>query len=290
MIAMGGIVFLRQHLLDRELIRLLHNSEDSFRDLKRLQGKLIQSEKLASLGQLLGGAAHELNNPLAAMLGYSELLAESGLNEEQRTLASKIAQQIRRTRALISSLLTFARQLPGEKIQVDLNSVLQTAAKLYQPQFSVHGVNVQLELTPNLPPISGDPNQLLQVFLHIAGNSLQALEEVGGGTFLVKSRGGDNIVLLEFSDNGPGAREAEHTLYPSPTMRPPGKDPGIGLSACYGIIQEHRGRILCTNRVEGGTTVRVELPVAGSGLFLTEEPASATNPGPMTATNLPLPN
>jgi signal transduction histidine kinase len=290
MIAMGVIVFLRQHLLDRELIRLLHNSEQSFRDLKRLQGQLIQSEKLASLGQLLGGAAHELNNPLTAMLGYSQLLAESGLTEEQQTLAAKIAQQVRRTRALISSLLNFARQVPGEKIQVDLNSVLQTAAKLYQPQFSVHGVKVQQDLAPNLPPISGDPNQLLQVFLHIAGNSLQGLEEVGGGTFLVKSRSGDNTVLLEFSDNGPGAHAAESTESPSRATHSPGKDPGIGLSACYGIIQEHRGRILCSNRVEGGTTVSVELPVAGSGLFLSGEPTSAADLPAVSAANLPLPN
>jgi two-component system NtrC family sensor kinase len=99
MMIMGGIVFLRQHLLDHELMRLLHTSEQSFEDLKRLQTQLIQSEKLASLGQLVGGAAHELNNPLTAMLGYSELLAESGLTEEQRTLAAKIAQQVRRTRS-----------------------------------------------------------------------------------------------------------------------------------------------------------------------------------------------
>jgi signal transduction histidine kinase len=291
MIAMGGIVFLRQHLLDCELIRLLHNSEDSFRDLKRLQAQLIQSEKLASLGQLLGGAAHELNNPLTAMLGYSELLAESGLSEEQQTLASKIAQQVRRTRALISSLLNFARQVPAEKIQVDLNSVLQTAAKLYQPQFSVHGVKVQLDLAPDLPPISGDPNQLLQVFLHIAGNTLQGLEEVGGGTFLVKSRRGDNTITLEFSDNGPGARDAERDADTFHSMRSPGRDSGLGLSACYGIVQDHHGRILCSNRVEGGTTIRVELPIAGSNLFLSAAPASdADLPSVTATTNLPLPN
>jgi signal transduction histidine kinase len=214
MMIMGGIVFLRQHLLDHELMRLLHTSEQSFEDLKHLQTQLIQSEKLASLGQLVGGAAHELNNPLTAMLGYSELLAESGLTEEQRTLAAKIAQQVRRTRILIASLLNFARQVPGEKIPVDLNTIVQTAIKLHQPQFSSHHVELQVNLTPNLPQISGDPNQLLQVFLHVASNALHALEEVGGGVFSIKTRRKENAIVLEFSDNGPGPGEPDRVFDP----------------------------------------------------------------------------
>jgi signal transduction histidine kinase len=264
MMIMGGIVFLRQHLLDHELMRLLHTSEQSFEDLKRLQTQLIQSEKLASLGQLVGGAAHELNNPLTAMLGYSELLAESGLTEEQRTLAAKIAQQVRRTRILIASLLNFARQVPGEKIPVDLNTIVQTAIKLHQPQFSSHHVELQVNLTPNLPQISGDPNQLLQVFLHVASNALHALEEVGGGIFSIKTRRKENAIVLEFSDNGPGAGEPDRVFDPFYTTRPVGQGPGLGLSACYGIVQEHQGVILCTNRAEGGTTVSIELPAAGT--------------------------
>ena len=264
MMIMGGIVFLRQHLLDHELIRLLRTSEESFEDLKRLQTQLIQSEKLASLGQLVGGAAHELNNPLTAMLGYSELLAESGLTEEQRTLATKIAQQVRRTRILIASLLNFARQVPGEKVPVNLNTVIETAIKLHQPQFSSHHVEVQINLADNLPQISGDPNQLLQVFLHIAGNSLHALEEVGGGIFSIKTRRKDDALVLEFSDNGPGARDPERVFDPFYTTRSVGEGAGLGLSACYGIIQEHHGLILCTNRVQGGTTISIELPVAGA--------------------------
>jgi len=264
MMIMGGIVFLRQHLLDHELMRLLHTSEQSFEDLKRLQTQLIQSEKLASLGQLVGGAAHELNNPLTAMLGYSELLAESGLTEEQRTLAAKIAQQVRRTRILIASLLNFARQVPGEKIPVDLNTIVQTAIKLHQPQFSSHHVELQVNLTPNLPQISGDPNQLLQVFLHVASNALHALEEVGGGIFSIKTRRKENAIVLEFSDNGPGAGEPDRVFDPFYTPRAVGQGPGLGLSACYGIVQEHQGVILCTNRVEGGTTISIELPAAGT--------------------------
>ena len=144
---------------------------------------------------------------------------------------------------------------------------------------------------PLAPAISGDPNQLLQVFLHIAGNTLQGLEEVGGGTFLMKSRRGVHTVTLEFSDNGPGARAAERTADTVHSMRFPGRDSEIGLSACYGIIQDHQGRILCSNRVEGGTTVRVELPIAGSSLFLSAAPASnADLPSVSAATHLPFPN
>jgi two-component system NtrC family sensor kinase len=212
----------------------------------------------------VGGAAHELNNPLTAMLGYSELLADSGLTEEQRTLASKIAQQVRRTRVLIGSLLNFARQVPGEKVPVDLNTVLQTAIKHYQPQFSSRRIDVQINLEEGLRPISGDPNQLLQVFLHIASNALQALEEVGGGIFSVRTSRKDNRMILEFSDNGPGAREPERVFDPFYTTRSVGKGAGLGLSACYGIIQDHQGLILCTNRVEGGMTIRIELPAAGT--------------------------
>jgi signal transduction histidine kinase len=282
MMIMGGIVFLRQHLLDLELIRLLRSSEESFEDLKRLQSQLIQSEKLASLGQLVGGAAHELNNPLAAMLGYSELLAESGLTEEQRTLASKIALQVKRARVLIASLLNFAKQVPGEKLLVNLNTVVQTATKHYQPQFSSHRIELQVSLGNDLPQISGDPNQLLQVFLHIASNALNALEELGGGIFSIKTRRQQESVVLEFSDNGPGAREPDKVFDPFYTTRMPGKGSGLGLSACYGIIRDHHGLILCTNRVEGGTTIRIELPAAGTkSLAVAEEiPENLPVPSP----------
>ena len=284
MILMGGVVFVRQHLLDRELIRLLRSSQESFEDLKHLQAQLVQSEKLASLGQLVGGAAHELNNPLAAMLGYSELLAESGLTEEQRTLATKIAHQVKRTRVLIGSLLNFAKQVPGEKTLVDVNTLAQTAIKLCQPQFSTQKVEVQTSFATNLPQVSADANQLLQICLHIGNNALQALEEVGGGVFFVKTRRNEQSIVLEFSDNGAGVREPERVFDPFYTTRPVGKGAGLGLSSCYGIIREHHGSIVCSNRLEGGTTIRIDLPLAG-GRPLVEEPQPAklpTTPAPST--------
>jgi hypothetical protein len=125
--AMGVMVFVRQRLLERELVNFFHRSQDSIENLKRLQAQVLQSEKLASIGQLVGGAAHELNNPLTAMMGYSDLLLNTGLNPEQRAQAVKIGQHARRTRSLVASLLSFAKHTPATRTPIDLNTLLRTA-------------------------------------------------------------------------------------------------------------------------------------------------------------------
>jgi signal transduction histidine kinase len=258
MLVMGGIVFIRQHLLDRELIRLVHSSQQSFEDLKLLQTQLIQSEKLASLGQLVGGAAHELNNPLTAMLGYTELLAASGLTDEPRTLAQKISQQVRRAKILIASLLNFARQGPAEKLSIDLNAVAQTALKLAEPQFSTHKIKLDVTLSHDLPRILADPNQLLQVCLHIASNALNALDEAGGGTLHVRTYSRDSSVILEVSDEGAPPPASDPSLETAPLELDDSAGPG--LNACYGIVREHEGRIFYWKRAAGATNIRIELP------------------------------
>lgn len=258
---MGAMVFLKQHLLDRELLSLLRASHQSFEDLQRLQTQLVQSEKLAALGQLVGGAAHELNNPLTALQGYSELLTATNLNEQQRSLADKITAQIRRTKSLVSSLLSFAKQVPAEKTLLDINSLVQTAVKLCQPQLTTRNIRIQTELASDLPQVLGDSNQLLQVCLHIINNAGYAMAEKGG-QLLVSTGQSEASVFLEFSDSGPGALQPERVFDPFYTTRPVGQGSGLGLSACYGIVQEHNGKILCKNRPQGGATFRVELPAA----------------------------
>lgn len=265
MLVLGGMVFLKQHMLDRELLRLLNASQEAFENLRRLQAQLVQSEKLASLGQLVGGAAHELNNPLTAMLGYSELLVSTPLSNEQRSLIQKIEQQLRRTRTLVSSLLSFAQQVPAEKTPIDINALVQTAVKLYPPQLHGAYVQVRTDLASNLPRVLGDSNQLLQVCLHITNNALHAMAEKGG-MLQVITRAQDDLVVIEFCDNGPGVQDPERVFDPFYTTRPVGQGAGLGLSVCYGIIQEHKGKILCQNRPEGGATFRVELPALTDAL------------------------
>jgi signal transduction histidine kinase len=259
MMVMGVMVFFKQHLLDSELLRLLSRSRESFENLKRVQAQLVQSEKLASLGQLVGGAAHELNNPIAAMMGYSDMLAATPLSSEQRRLSQKIEQQIRRTRTLVSSLLSFAKQAPAEKTLLDLNSMVLTAVKLCPPQLRGAAIQVQTSLTPDLPKVWGDSNQLLQVCLHITNNALHAMDETGG-TLTVHTQVLENRVVVEFSDEGRGIQEPDRVFDPFYTTRPVGQGLGLGLSACYGIIQEHGGRISGQNRPSGGATFRIELP------------------------------
>jgi signal transduction histidine kinase len=263
---MGVAVLRKQQLLDRELLSLLQASHRSFDDLKRVQAQLVQSEKLAALGELVGGAAHELNNPLTAMIGYSDLLAATPLSESQRSMLEKISQQVRRTKILVGSLLSFARQLPGEKTQVNLSAIAQTAIKLVQPQLHTHKVELRSDLASDLSPIIGDSNQLLQVCVHIVNNALQALDGVPGGIVQVSTKPDGRNVVLEFSDNGPGAREPERVFDPFYTTKPVGQGTGLGLSACYGIVQEHKGKIICRNRPEGGALFRIELPAIAAGI------------------------
>ena len=196
------------------------------------------------------------------MMGYADLLAATPLNDEQRALADKIGGQVRRTRSLVASLLSFAKRSPSEKSRIDVNALCQTTSKLLQPQSRGRNVDIQLRLTPGLPPVIGDSNQLLQVCLHIITNALQALDGVDGGRITVSTSSMDGGVAIEIADSGPGAQEPERVFDPFYTTRSVGQGVGLGLSACYGIVQEHRGRITCRNLAEGGACFRVELPTS----------------------------
>ena len=262
---MGGLVFVKQHFLDIELIRSLGSSRQAFQDLQLLQAQLVQSEKLASMGQLVGGAAHELNNPLTAMLGYSELLSVTELSTEQRALTDKISHQAKRVRSLVASLLSFAKQVPTVKSDVDINLLLNTSLKRCQPQLAAANVQTSLNLASSLPKVRGDSNQLLQVFSQIIGNAATAMGDRKGGTLTVASRTSDSSVVIEFSDTGPGMIDPGKVFDPFYTTRPVGQGSGLGLSMCYGIVQEHGGRISCRNRAEGGATFLIELPASESG-------------------------
>ncbi len=260
--AMGVMVFVRQRLLDRELVNFFHRSQDSIENLKRLQAQVLQSEKLASIGQLVGGAAHELNNPLTAMLGYSDLLLNTALNPEQRAQAVKIGQHARRTRSLVASLLSFAKRTPATRTPIDLNTLLRTAVKLAESQWQPLNLDVHTELDNQLPRVLGDSNQLLQVCSQVLGNALHALEESGGRRLTISTTHHHDVAVLQISAEGTGRGQSGQA----------GDEPQeeyasmMGMSACQGIVQEHRGRIWLEQHNQDGIAVSVELPVASSVL------------------------
>jgi len=262
MVVMGIVVFWRQRLLRAELSLFLEKSRRSFNELKALQGQLIQSEKLASLGQLVGGAAHEINNPLTAMLGYSELLSASNLPAEEQLQAVQIGEQVRRTTTLVASLLTFARQAPARLAHVDINSVLQTAARLMAARLEADAMTVDLDLASSLPPVLADSNQILHVCLHLAGqvNTLKDGEQ--HSTLLIRSWSQSDVVVIEFSPNSklsqdssdaPQFRSLLDDSMPKPTS--------LSLSACCRIVEEHGGHLL-QPLDPGNSAFRVELQAA----------------------------
>jgi len=258
---MGIMVFIRQRLLDRELLLLLTYSRESFTKLKHLQTQITESEKLASIGHFVGGAAHELNNPIAAMLGYSDLLLSTPLSPEQQNFAKRIGQHIRRTTSLVASLLSFAKQAPAVMAPVDLNAVLWTAVKLSQPQWETLNIDVRPELQADLPQVLGDSNQLLQVCVQILNSALHAVDQYGGRTLRIVAEHKDGAVIINFCYPGPGAVQQG-------TVAPGDSDPlssqplsGLGLSACQGILRQHHGEIIWQQDGSAGTRVRVALPV-----------------------------
>jgi len=284
-VPIGFLVFLRQHLADKERLRLLEQSEQSIENLQRLQTQLVQSEKLISLGQLAAGAAHEINNPLTAILGYSDLLADDeSLPEKHRGIAAKIRDQARRTKTLVGNLLSFARQVPAERTLLDLNTVVSNAVQLRALDLRSETTKVELQLESVLPGVRGDGNQLMQVFFNIVNNAIDAMEAAnGGGTLTIKTMRDRAFVVVLFSDNGPGIKEPHRVFDPFYTTKPVGKGTGLGLSICFGIVQEHAGRILCYNRQEGGAVFRVELPALLAVLPAREAQLSGASSIPKTS-------
>jgi len=258
------LLFWKQTLVDRSLVYFLQRSEDSLEDLKRLQSHAIQSEKMVALGQLVAGAAHEMNNPLTSILGYSDLLAnDPSLAPAPREMAGKIGNQARRTRRLVQNLLSFAQQSPGEKRPVNVNALINNAVQLRELDLTSHKIQLTMQLEENLPGVSGDPNLLLQVIFHLINNAVDALSENGGGEVMLHTYREQENVCIELADNGPGLKDPSRVFDPFYTTKPVGKGNGLGLSATYGIIQDHQGLITCHNRLQGGAVFLIRLPALG---------------------------
>ena len=250
-------------MLFRSLVGLLRESRQSFASEQRLQTHLVQKEKLSSLGTLVAGAGHEINHPLGAVLSYSEQLwSQPDLSDEQNALLRKIVHQAQRTRDLVASLLSFAQQSPGEKVLVDIGTLLQRATQMIESRYPGARIRVAVAIDPDFPRIHGSANQLFQVFVEIVENAMDALRDSGGGLLEITAQKLDGDAVLQFSDSGPGLREPERVFDPFYTTKPVGKGTGLGLSVVYGVIQDHGGQITCQNKPEGGALFTVRLPGA----------------------------
>ncbi|MGA8870986.1 MAG: ATP-binding protein, partial [Candidatus Acidiferrales bacterium] len=271
---------------------------EPYRDVtgeRQIQSKMLQTEKMAALGQLVSGIAHELNNPLTAIMGYAQLMLGHGLNPNQFSEAKKVYQEAERARRIVKNLLYFARETAPERTQVNVNEIVERTLALRSYELKTENIVVTCELAPGLPQTIADPYQLQQVVLNLLINAEQALlEGRGQGHVLIRtthtieglgSHGVDRIVL-EVSDDGPGVSpEISSRIFdPFFTTKQPGLGTGLGLSIVYGIVHQHHGEVTFENQPSGGAHFVVELPVvavpANARTPLLLEPAGRNGASP----------
>jgi len=235
-------------------------------ETRRLQEQLIQSEKLSAVGQLIAGVAHELNNPLASVLGFADFLGESGQTPPGLIEPVRVIQhEAQRAAGIVKNLLTFARRQDQERQTIDLGQVLKRTIALLNNQLIGMRIEAKLWIDPELPPVHGSPNQIQQVLLNLMNNAAQAMSAAGiAGVVTVRARKWLGGVAVDVEDNGPGIPEELHERVFEPffTTKPPGEGTGLGLSICQGIIKEHGGRITMKSTPGQGATFTVELPAA----------------------------
>ena len=246
---------------------LYDETRQAYENLRRTQEQLVHSEKLAAVGQLISGVAHELNNPLTAILGYSQLLTSSGqVGPQALGYAEKLYKQAQRTHRIVQNLLSFARQHKPERVPVLVNAILEDTLALRDYDLRMSQIRVHLELAPDLPQAPADPHQLQQVFLNLINNAVDAILEKGAeGDLWVKTGVEGRHLFIEFTDSGPGVRDPSRVFDPFYTTKPVGKGTGLGLSICYGIVTEHGGTVRVKNKPPHGASFRIELPMHHAG-------------------------
>lgn len=252
---------------------------------KQLEQRLLQVDKLSAIGELVSGVAHEVNNPLTSIIGYSHLLKLAGLPEAIHHDVVRIESEARRAARIVQNLLAFARQHKPMRQLVNLNELLQSTVDLRAYHLKTLDITVIWQLSPTLPLTSADPHQMQQVFMNLLTNAEQAMAEMGRGGHLtlrteVVVEGGQPFIQLTVADTGPGMSEATkaHIFDPFFTTKEVGKGTGLGLSICFGIVQEHQGTIEVSSEVGQGCTFTMRLPIQRALLH-----------GAATATLPPLP-
>jgi PAS domain S-box-containing protein len=251
----------RQLATTIEKVRLYEETCRAYEDLRRTQEQLLQSEKMSAVGQLIAGVAHELNNPLTAILGYAQLLESEGLAERASDYVGKLFKQAQRTHRVVQNLLSFARQRKPQKQQVNICTVVDETLALRDYDLKVNDIDLQRDFEANISAVTADAHQLEQVYLNVINNAVDAMLESGqGGTLKVRVHSQEGFVYTEFHDSGPGISEPNRIFDPFYTTKNVGKGTGLGLSICYGIIKEHGGDITARNHPEGGAVVEIRLP------------------------------
>ena len=240
----------------------------SVRDItvqKKLEEQVIQSERLAAMGQMIGGFAHELNNPLTSVLGMSELLQDSPLPDTSRKQLETLHQQARRAVGIVQNLMYFSRPPAPGKAAIDLGELVQRTLDLHAYSLRKNNITVDFLREGSLPPVTGDAHQLMQVFLNLIFNSEQAMREVRDrGTLRIRlEKGGKNASVI-FQDDGPGIPPdiLPNIFDPLYTTKRPGRGTGLGLSICKAILREHNGNVEAASGPGGGAVFTVTLPVA----------------------------
>jgi len=229
----------------------------------RLRRRLIQAEKLSSLGAMISGVAHEINNPLTSIIGNAQLLMKKEIPADFRSKLEVINRESIRCTKIIAGLLSFARERRPERRMIDINAVVAESLQLRDYDMAVNNVRVDVNLAGDLPRTSADPFQLQQVFINLINNSHDALKEKGGGTLSIRSFARGNAVHVEFADDGPGIAPGDLTRVFDPffTTKDVGKGTGLGLSIAYGIINEHGGTIDVESPPGSGAKFEVVIPL-----------------------------
>jgi signal transduction histidine kinase len=233
-------------------------------DERLLHERLLQSEKMASVGQLVSGVAHELNNPLTGVMGFSQLLLARDLEEGVRGQIQTIYDEAERAAKIVQNLLSFARRRRPTKEMADVNALVQRVLELRSYDFAVRNITLDMTLDTRMERCWVDQDQIQQVLFNVIKNAEQAMIDAhGGGKLTVVTQGGPTGARISIADDGPGIPpDIQRRIFdPFFTTKDAGEGTGLGLTICYGIIDEHGGRIWTEDRPEGGSVFHIELPV-----------------------------
>jgi two-component system NtrC family sensor kinase len=227
-----------------------------------LHRQLIRSEKLAGLGQLVAGVAHELNNPLAAVIGYADLLTEEVSDAGSRQRLDSLLREAQRMKRIIQNLLRFARQSAPTQSTARVEPIVREVLVLREYHMRNHGVEISTRVEPDLPEVAINEDELKQIVLNIFNNAVDAVQNRSQKRIEIECARQDNKVVIRFEDNGPGFIDLNRAFDPFYTTKAVGKGTGLGLSICYGMVKEHGGDIFLKNRWPHGASVVVSLPLA----------------------------